>query len=311
MTFRPLAVACLLVLAGTASACGLGPGEERRGGGAELRVTRGFGTELLKADRVPKIREDQTVMRLLRAGNDVETRYGGRFVQAIGGIEGRGADGFADWFYYVNGLEADVGAAEYELSPGDVVQWDYRNWRNTMDIRAIVGAFPEPFKSGLEGKRFPTRVECEDADSRACRTVKRVLREQGIPATGASLGASGNQNVIRVVVARWRRARELPSARRIEQGPRASGVFARFTGGGSSLELLDERGHVVRRAPEGFGLVAALRPSDTELVWLVTGVESAGVEHAARALDRSSLRDAFAVAAGAGEREKLPLRGTR
>ena len=67
-------------------------------------------------------------MRLLQSSFDVETRYGGRFVQSIDGLEGGGAGGQVDWFYFVNGVEADVGAAEYELSPGDRVQWDYRNW---------------------------------------------------------------------------------------------------------------------------------------------------------------------------------------
>jgi len=307
MTGRGALLALALGLTAAIVGCGLGPGEERSGG-AELRVTRDFGTELLKSDGVEKVRADQTVMRLLRSHNKVRTRYGGRFVQAIGDVEGGGASGFADWFYYVNGLEADVGAAEYELSPGDVVQWDHRNWRGTMDIRAIVGAFPEPFVNGVEGKRFPARVECEDENSRACRTVKETLRSQGVPATGAALGVSGNQKVIRVVVARWRRARELPSARRVEQGPRKSGVFARFTREGRLLELLDERGRTVRTAPAGYGLVAALRPSDAELVWLVTGVNEAGVEKAAYALDRRSLRDAFAVAVGPRGAWKLPLR---
>jgi len=310
MSLRCAPTACLLAVASLAAGCGVGPGEERDGG-AQLRVTRDFGSQLLEQDRVEKVREDQTVMRLLRAGNEVKTRYGGRFVQAIEGIEGGGAGGFADWFYWVNGLAGSVGAAEYELFPGDVVQWDYRNWRTTMDIRAIVGAFPEPFVSGLEGKRFPTRVECEDTRSHACRTVKQVLLDQGVPATGSALGASGSRNVIRVVVARWKRARELPTARRVEQGPRKSGVFARFTREGSSLELLDERGRAVRTAPRGYGLVAALRPSDMQLFWLVTGVDQTGVERAARALDRSALRDAFAVAVGPGKTQKLPVRGVR
>ena len=307
MSLRALAVSCLLLAAGWLSGCGLGAGEERAGG-AELRVTRDFGARLLKADKVAKVREDQTVMRLLRAENTVKTRYGGRFVQSIGGIEGGGESGFADWFYYVNGLEADVGAAEYELSPGDVVQWDFRNWRHTMDIRAIVGAFPEPFLSGLEGKRFPVRVECERDNSRACRTVKSALQDQGVPASSASLGVSGSRNVLRVVVARWERARQLPSARRIEQGPRKSGVFARFRDEGRSLDLLDARGRTVRTAPAGYGLVAALEPEEKQLFWLVTGVDHTGVERAARALNRRSLRDAFAVAVGPGAAEKLPLR---
>ena len=307
MSARGFAAGCLLSLAGVLSGCGLGPGEEREGG-AELRVTRDFGNRLLKADKVARVRDDQTVMRLLRAENDVKTRYGGRFVQSIGGIDGGGAGGFADWFFYVNGLESDVGAAEYEVTPGDVVQWDYRNWRRTMDIRAIVGAFPEPFVSGVEGKRFPVRVECERDDSRACQRVKTVLRDHGVPASSATLGVGGSRNVLRVVVARWERARDLPSARRIEQGPRKSGVFARFRDGGRSLDLLDERGRVARRTAAGTGLVAAIEPRDKQLFWLVTGVDDLGVERAARALNRRSLRDAFAVAVGAGTTEKLPPR---
>ncbi len=180
MAGRRALLASLLALAGAAAGCGVGPGEEREGG-AELRVSRDFGKRLLKAERVEKVRDDQTVMRLLRANNEVKTRYGGRFVQAIAGIEGGGASGSSDWFFYVNGLEADVGAAEYELSPGDVIQWDYRNWRHTMDIRAIVGAFPEPFVSGLHGKRFPVRLECESAGGAACTTVDKVLRAEDVP----------------------------------------------------------------------------------------------------------------------------------
>ena len=50
-------------------------------------------------------------------------------------------------------------------------------------------------------------------------------------------------------------------------------MFARFKADGRSLELLDERGDVARtiRRGDGTALVAALRPREDELVWLVTG----------------------------------------
>jgi hypothetical protein len=216
-------LACSLALAG----CGLGAGEEQ-GGGAELRVTRDFGRELLGAARVDELREDQTVMRSLRADFDVETRFGGRFVQSIEGVEGKGQSGQVDWFYFVNGIEASVGAAEYELSPGDVVQWDYRRWDGAMRVPAIVGAFPEPFLHGSAGKRRPVRVECAEASSGPCRRVKDRLRDIGVKATGAALGASGTSNVIRVVVGRWEDAKLVQAVARLEQEPSESGVFARI-----------------------------------------------------------------------------------
>ncbi len=299
--------AALLLVVATLAGCGLGPGSEQSGDGARVRVTRDFGRELLSAESFPRIREGDTVMRALRARRDVKTRFGGGFVQSIDGLSGQGAGGAVDWFFYVNGIESAVGAADYDLSPGDVVQWDHRDWSETMDVRAIVGAFPEPFLHGLEGKRFPVRVECEDVASDPCEGVKGVLDDAGVPATGAALGASGNQDVIRVVVATWPRVRELVSTRVIEQGPSRSGVFARFTDGGAALELLDERGDVVERAGPETGLVAALRATDKELVWLVTGGDQEGVERAADAFDERSLRDAFAVAVTADGAQKLPL----
>ena len=299
---RRLAALCALLALG---GCGLGEGSEKPGEGAQLRVTRDFGRELLSSAAQEKLKESSTAMRLVQANNEVKLRYGGRFVQSIDGLEGGGSGGSVDWFYFVNGFEADVGAAEYSLSPGDVVQWDYRSWRGTPDVRAIVGAFPEPFLNGSEGKRRPVRVECADADE-ACATVKRVLRDAGVPATGSSLGATGTQNVIRVVVAPWERARVLPSVAVLEQEPKRSGVFARFDEDGS-LKLLDQGGRTVREAGTGTGLVAALRPRDDELVWVVTGGSGEGVDAAASALDPATLRDAFAVAVTPSGAEKLPL----
>jgi hypothetical protein len=234
----------------------------------------------------------------------VKTRYGGGFVQAIRGVAGKGPGGRRDWFYFVNGVEAKVGAADYELSPGDVVQWDYRRWDAAMGVPAIVGAFPEPFRHGLHGKRFPVRVECEAAAAPPCRVAKSRLRAEGIDATGASLGTSGAEKVIRVVVAKWPRARTIGAASLLEKGPARSGVFARFTRAG--LGLLGDDGKPMRRAGPGTGLVAALAPSGS-VVWLVTALDDRGLLAAARALDRRELRDAYAVATTQAGSERLPL----
>jgi hypothetical protein len=63
------------------------------------------------------------------------------------------------------------------------------------------------------------------------------------------------------------------------------------------------------RPGDGTALVAALRPTRDELVWLVTGLDEDALEAGARALTERRLRDAFAVAVTGQKVEKLPLEG--
>jgi hypothetical protein len=141
-----------------------GCGEEASGDGtAQLWVTRDRGSEVVMSTTVPA---GISAMEALRRKADVETRYGGRFVQSIDDIEGDIA-GHHDWFYFVNGYEADLSAADYRLHDGDVLWWDHRSWEKEMRQPIVVGAFPEPFIHGWNGKRRPAVVRGrEDPTSR-------------------------------------------------------------------------------------------------------------------------------------------------
>ena len=299
----------LLALGLGLAGCGLGAGEQRPGG-VELRVTRDFGERLIGSTSRDGVRPGDTVMRLLRSSQrEVETRYGGRFVQSIGGLSGRGPEGRRDWFFFVNGIESETGAAEYGLHDGDRIQWDYRNWSATMSVPAIVGAFPEPLVRGVKGKRFPVRVECEDEGGAPCREVKRRLGDAGVKASSSAFGADATRNILRVIVARWARARTVQAVGRLTGKPDETGVFARFEG--DRLRLLGADGETVRDAAPGTGLVAALRPEPEKILWVVTATDQPGLQRAAESLSERSLRDAFALAATPEGPRKLPLRGER
>jgi Domain of unknown function (DUF4430) len=136
----------LLALALVLAGCG---GDARGAGTATLWVTRDRGAHVLYEGEVPA---GLTAMQALDRRLDVDTRYGGRFVQAIDGLEGDAARQ-RDWFWYVNGIEGDRSAGEYRLHPGDVEWWDYRSWKQQMRVPVVVGAFPEPFLHGYGGKR--------------------------------------------------------------------------------------------------------------------------------------------------------------
>jgi hypothetical protein len=111
---------------------------------------------------------------------------------------------------------------------------------------------------------------------------------------------------MRVLVGVWLKIRAVGHVSTIEEGPRASGVYARYSAGGSTLTVLDERGRTVAALGVGTGLIAATRHGQDAPVWVVSGTDKAGVQRAAGALNVGDLRDRFALvldSAGA----KLPV----
>jgi hypothetical protein len=150
---RCLLVPCLLLVAALA-----GCGGADSSGEVTLWVTRDRGAEVLVNTTVPG---GLTAMQALRRKVDVSTSYGGRFVEAIDGVDSD-AGAHRDWFFFVNGIEADRGAAEYGLRGGDVLWWDYRSWTgDAMREPVVVGAFPQPFLSGYGGEKRPAVVRFE------------------------------------------------------------------------------------------------------------------------------------------------------
>ena len=137
-----------------------------------LWVTRDQGTHVLLQRQVPA---GLTAIQALDRVTDITTRYSGRYVQSINGIEGSiGAR--RDWFYFINGYEADRSAAEYRLRNGDVEWWDFRSWRTRMREPVVVGAFPEPFVHGYGGKRLPARVVFRlEAQRPAAQRLARLI----------------------------------------------------------------------------------------------------------------------------------------
>ncbi|HET9199037.1 MAG TPA: DUF4430 domain-containing protein [Solirubrobacterales bacterium] len=308
-------VGALLSAALATAGCGLGPGAEV--GDVGLTVTREFGAVPV-LDASVEANESDTVMRVLEGEAAVETRYGGGFVHSIDGVaEGsRGGDPY-DWFFYVDGVESEVGAAEYDLEGGERVWWDYRDWATTNHVPAVVGSWPAPFGDGIGGERHPVVVECEGGGE-ACDEARAALEREGV-----EVSSGAPDDAIRVLVGPWARVRQDPAARLIETGPAESGVFADFQAGVRPFhgidgertnaepvfELLglDEAGRVAHDLGPGAGLVAATSRYGGLPVWVVTGGTPAAVRAAAAALDAEHLRARYAVAVEDGETTPLPL----
>jgi hypothetical protein len=177
-----------LAAAGLAGAALTGCGSTHTHGSATLWITRDRGQHVLLAGTV---KAGQTAMQALQHKVRVKTSYGGRFVQSIDGVSGD-RSGQRDWFYFINGYEADSGAADYTLHPGDVEWWDYRSWKHAMHVPVVVGAFPEPFLDGYGGK---TRAAAIVFDSKALEPQARELGKL-IHAKAVKADEIGDANVL-------------------------------------------------------------------------------------------------------------------
>jgi hypothetical protein len=178
----------LVVVLAVAALAGCG-GES--GGTATLWITRDQGAHVIVQRNVPA---GLTAMQALDRVAEIKTRYAGRYVQSIDGIDGSIA-ARSDWFYFINGYEADRSAAEYRLRNGDVEWWDFRSWRTRMREPVVVGAFPEPFLHGFAGKRLPARVVFQSEAQRP--VAERLATLIGARATkGLSAASNARRNLL-------------------------------------------------------------------------------------------------------------------
>jgi hypothetical protein len=306
---RPPAVlaAVLVILLSAVAASGCG-GESAQDEPVTLTVTRDFGAERLGGGAMG-VPEGETAMQLLQRDFDVKTANGGSVVRSIGGIAGgRAADRPSGWFYYVNGVAAARGPAEQKVQGGDRVWWDHHDRDLIERVPSVVGSFPQPFSSGADGRRQPVRVECAEGSTRECDEVTERLEQEGVKRTARStIGQAQENEVLRVLVGPWTKVRQDPATVRIEKGPRASGIFARFDRAGRRLDVLDPRGRVVRPLGRGAGLVAATSLEGGAPVWVVTGTDQVGVAAAAAGLQEAMLRNHFAIAVEEGRAVPLPI----
>lgn len=274
--------------------------------GVTLTVSRDFGEKNIQPQK-DATASAGTVLDLLR--QDFTVRTGGGAVQEIDGLSNGRTDGRpADWSYWVNGIAASQRAADRKLYPGDRVWWDHHDVQAAARVPAVVGAFPEPFLSGSEGKKLPIRLVCLGGAGRSCDEVEKRLQNEEVDTLARSNLEQSVGAVLRVLVGRWSDVRKDIAARALEYGPKQSGVFARPNAAGTRIDLLDGTGRTAKTLGPGDGLVAATTFTGQQPTWIVTGTDAVGVAAAAGALTEDELDGRLAVAVDQGDVVALPVR---
>jgi hypothetical protein len=236
---------------------------------------------------------DTSAMAALMEVAEVETAYGGGFVNAINGVRSGYAGTQktkADWFFYVHGIQSNVGALDYKLHDGDIQHWDFHGWGFRHFIPAIIDVFPSAFRYGFGGRVSPTLIVCpeylkEDVVKLEAKLAQLEVRDVGIRSLDElSESERGNSNIILVSGLGNSLISEL------NQNWQRLGFFAYFENG--NLVVINGRGEVTDKYGAGTGLIQATQnpwnPKGVgaceNVVWLVSGTDEVGVENALDAL---------------------------
>jgi len=298
-------------------ACSASP-SEKEAGVITVRVvaTQNFGQRLM-FDETLEVLPGTSAMTALMKAAEVETSYGGGFVNAINGVRSRftGSQSVKmDWFIYVNGIQSNIGALDYKLHDGDIQHWDFHQWSFRHFIPAIVGDFPEPFVHGYGGKTDPTVIACSESLKEDAENLERRLVHMGVSDVGIKRLGELSENE--------RESHNLLLLGTMDSEPLSElnqvwnrlGFFAHFENG--NLVVLNAEGEVVAKYGAGAGLIQATQnPWNPKgigvcenVVWMVSGTDEAGVKDAIDALINhySEFQYACAVVVVDGEIIKVP-----
>jgi hypothetical protein len=312
---KPRALAAVLITLATSLACaGCGFGLGLKPGAVRLRVTQDFGARQLGFISLSKPAGGETDLELLKRRFPHVTTTSvplGSTSSGILSVTGPAAQPPKRWTLFINGVHAAKSAAETKVHKGDQVWLDVHDQSAAGTIPAVVGSFPEPFTSGINGQRYPTTLECSAGFKSECASVTREMRRAGVVASPGGPGYGSGPDTLSINIGTWHQLYGEVAAELIKYGPGASGVYARFIDGGSRIVLENAAGQVVRTLGPDSGLIAATANSDDPApTWLVTGTDAAGVRAAVRALTARSLSGHFALAVHGETHYSVPVAGS-
>lgn len=148
----------------------------------KITVTKDFGDSIVFSKDVG-IEAGETGLDGLEKVADITASYSGGFVESINGIKstydsGKGSKN--DWFFYINGMLAPIGVADYILHPGDIERWDFHYWGSDRKITAIVADYPEPFLHGFQGNVRITNIVYSELFFNEANNLKNSLNNYGV-----------------------------------------------------------------------------------------------------------------------------------
>jgi hypothetical protein len=271
--------------------------------------TRNFGEEVL-FEKEAEVRQGATAGEALEQVAEIE--MSGSYIETVNGLRG---DQKEYWLYYINGVLANVFAHRYIMQPGDVMNWDFHNWRFYMqNPMAVIGQFPEPCVRGYNGKVAPAVVVYDGGFKEKAGYLKEKLEALGV--ADVSVKETGSLT-----------AEEKEKFNIFILAGKENALISEINGYFKERELVyfdvdrvvvrDFGGKPAKKYGMGYGVIQAMQNpwnpkgnySCESTVWAVTGLDDKGVNLAAGVLidQPEKLKNTFAVVVGEDELIRAPI----
>jgi hypothetical protein len=310
-------VIMLLIISGCSSAADIGEGsakskpgqpEEKTESNFTIMLSRDFGQAALDERQVELISEN-SLLQYMEAEHQITTGYGGGFIVGINELVSAQSEGKNfDWFFFVNGTVAGVGADQLKPTAGDIVWWDYHTWSNAAGQSAVIGCYPQPLVnrpvSILTDQRWMKLAnECQTA------IIAQGAGEVEVADLSNQESQFNKPTCPVIVIGTWEELQQSSYLLKWNQAYDRHGASVHFTDDG--LELLGFDGQVQRILGPGAGVIVASGQGmgDTNPLWLIAGVDDQGVKEAAQVLcaQPDELAWKCGLAVQAGEITALPV----
>ncbi len=258
-------------------------------GNIKVIISKDFGKEQLHDDEIP-LNENTSVMEIMEENYEVETAYGGGFVNAVDGLK----SGFTrnkdkrrktDWFYYINGMLTQVGAKNYYLKPGDTIIWDYHNWSSNMYLSTIIGSYPSNFINGYEDNILNTQIKSTNAFKRESEHLSKFLKDNGLENVElADLDEREleDDNINSIVIGQFEELLQINYIKNIYKDGKRAGLFFEIQ---DNIKALDYQGNVSKEFKEGAVITSILKNyGSLGTLWIVTGNDDESIKNAIKIL---------------------------
>lgn len=279
----------------------------------DIIIAQDFGNEIMSIESFESNPGD-TLLDLMDENYEVQTAYGGSFINGIDGL----ISGFTgkkdrkknDWFYYVNGILAQIGSGDHELNQEDVIIWDFHDWNNGTYSSSVIGAYPNNFKKNYYGDEISLNILYAEGFKESSENLKKFFMEIGIKDVQAfSMDETilENEATNTIVIGLWDNISQLSYIEKAYKNKEKAGLYFEIN---KNIIALNQAGNATETYEKGAVIASFLKSYDVmSTLWLVTGNSEEDILKSIDILsnDYDSIKGTFSVLVTGDKILNLPI----